>query len=259
MELEKAHPDRVLIQWIVNVDSDPGDSHVYTSPVGSYPANSWGVRDMHGNVWEWCQDLYLDTAYTAYKAPSYGRPIPRAIDPLNTETFNDDGDWRVIRSGSWFTSPLYCRSAIKSYYGSDDAAAYIGFRVVRDPEEEEIAAARQAFDAEERSRSIVKEAVGQFGSERGTDLRAAFNSTPSRDVTRELQRIGGLTEVRFSTGGRMEGELIADAAAVPTLRALHLHHSGPNVTNDHFSPLAARTELEKLHISAYATLTDDVV
>jgi formylglycine-generating enzyme required for sulfatase activity len=258
-ELERAHPERVLIQWIVNVEIDPGDPHVYTSPAGSYPANSWGIRDMHGNVWEWCQDLYLDTAYTAYKAPSYGRPIPRAIDPLNTETFNDDGDWRVIRGGSWFTSPLYCRSAVKSYYGSDDAAAYIGFRVVREASSEEIAAARQAFDAEERSRSIVKEAVGQFGSERGTDLRVQFSSTPSRDVTRELRHIGGLTEVHFSTGGRMDGALIADIAAVPSLRVLHLHHSGPNVTNEQFRPLAARTELEKLHISAYSTLTDDVV
>ena len=186
VELEKTHPDRVLIQWIVHVDKDPGDPHVYTAPVGSYPANAWGLRDMHGNVWEWCQDQYLDTAYAKYKQPKYGTPTPRAIDPLNTESFNDDGDWRVIRGGSWFTSPLFCRSAIRSYYEVGDAAAYIGFRVVREASAAEIAAAKAAFNAEEEARSAVEQTIGKFESERGTDLRVRISGIPPAECLSEV-------------------------------------------------------------------------
>ena len=257
VELEKAHPDRVLIQWIVHVDKDPSDPHVYTAPVGSYPANSWGLRDMHGNVWEWCQDQYLDTAYAKYKQPRYGTPTPRAIDPLNEETFNDDGDWRVIRGGSWFTSPLSCRSAIRSYYEANDAAAYIGFRVVREASADEIAEAKAAFDAEEEARSTVKQAVGQFESQSGTDLRIRFNSVPPRNVAQQLRLIGGLTEIYVNGQAKMTGELLADVAAVPTLSRLHLHHSGADINDDDFAPLAARTGLEELRITSYQTITDN--
>jgi len=256
VELERAHPDRVLIQWIVHVDKDPSDPHVYTAPVGSYPANSWGLRDMHGNVWEWCQDRYLDTAYAKYKQPRYGMPTPRAIDPLNEETFNDDGDWRVIRGGSWFTSPLYCRSAIRSYYEAGDAAAYIGFRVVWEASAEEIAEAKSAFDAEQEARSTVEQAIGKFESERGTDLRVRINSVPSRCVSQKLRLIGGLNEISVNGQAKMTGKLLADVAAVPTLRRLQLHHSGSAITDDHFAPLTARTKLEVLRVSSYPTLTD---
>ena len=259
VELEKVYPDRVLIQWIVHVDRDPGDPFVHTAPVASFPKNPWGLHDLHGNVWEWCQDRYIDTAYAKYKQPRYGQPIPRAIDPVNDETFNTDGDWRVIRGGSWFTSPLHARSAIRSYYESNDAAAYIGFRVVREASVDEIATAKAAFDAEQQAREIVEQAVGKFESERGTDLRVRFNGRPSREVTRQLKQIGGLTEVHVSSGGRMDGEAIADIAAVPTLKILHLHHSGSEVNDKHFAPLAFRTGLESLHISAYSTLTDGML
>jgi formylglycine-generating enzyme required for sulfatase activity/Leucine-rich repeat (LRR) protein len=256
VELEKAHPDRVLIQWIVHIDKDPGDPHIYTAPVGSYPANTWGVHDMHGNVWEWCQDQYLDTAYAKYKQPRYGVPTPRAIDPLNEETFNEDGDWRVIRGGSWFTSPLTCRSAIRSYYEAGDAAAYIGFRVVREASANEMAEAKAAFDAEEQARSIVEQAVGKFESERGTDIRVRLNSVPPRDVSRKLRLIGGLNEIHVNGQAKMTGELLQDVAAVSTLKKLHLHHSGEGFSDDDFAPLSARTDLEVLHISSYPTMTD---
>ena len=258
-ELERAHPMRVLIQWIVDPKQGPSDSHIYTAPVGSFPANAWGLKDMHGNVWEWCQDRYLDTSYSGYRAPSYGLPIPRAIDPFNQKTFNTDGDWRVIRGGSWFTAPLSARSAVRAYYEAADAAAYIGFRVAREASPQDIAAARQAYESQERSRAIVKQAIGKFGSEKGTDLRAQFSGTLTPEVAKELKQIGGLSEIRVSSNAKMDGELIRELAAVPDLKILNLHHSGVTVTDEHFAPLAKRKELEGLQITAYPTLTDDVL
>ena len=66
-----------------------------TTPVGSFPANAWGLFDMHGNVWEWCQDWYGDY------------PHKDIIDPTGPEK----GTGRVLRGGCWFNNPQDCRSA----------------------------------------------------------------------------------------------------------------------------------------------------
>ena len=66
-----------------------------TTPVGSFPPNAWGLYDMHGNVWEWCQDWF--------------GPYPKGdnIDQKGSEK----GEYRVLRGGSWIFFPLRCRSA----------------------------------------------------------------------------------------------------------------------------------------------------
>ena len=91
--------------------------HGQTAPVGSYPANAWGLHDMHGNVWEWCLD-------------SYGPYVPASVDPFVT-----GGASRVIRGGSWFSifSATYCRSAIRNYSSPGGAGYDVGFRVVLAP------------------------------------------------------------------------------------------------------------------------------
>ncbi len=85
-------------------------------PVGSFPANAFGLYDMHGNVNQWCQDWY-DFNYYRKSARN---------DPLN-ETASE---MRVLRSGSWGSYPGICRSANRSGSTPDYRNRTIGFRVV---------------------------------------------------------------------------------------------------------------------------------
>ena len=71
-----------------------------TKDVGSYPANAWGLKDMHGNVWEWCADWKGDY------------PSGTVTDPVGSPT----GSYRVIRGGSWIYCAGGCRSALRSDY-----------------------------------------------------------------------------------------------------------------------------------------------
>jgi formylglycine-generating enzyme required for sulfatase activity len=86
-----------------------------THPVGQKLANVWGLYDMHGNVWEWCQD-WFDTY-----------PGGIALDPQGPATASA----RVIRGDGWPSFAGYCRSANRyNGYGPGDSRTIIGFRVV---------------------------------------------------------------------------------------------------------------------------------
>ena len=102
-----------LSQWQANVASSG------TTEVASFPANAWGLHDMHGNVWEWC----LDNWHPNYLgAPDDGRSwIDSTADELEK---------RLLRGGSWSVVPRDCRSAYRNHYRPDDAYSYVGFRVV---------------------------------------------------------------------------------------------------------------------------------
>ncbi|HIO93137.1 MAG TPA: formylglycine-generating enzyme family protein, partial [Leucothrix mucor] len=88
-----------------------------TQPVGSYPANAYGLHDMLGNVWEWVQDKY--------QADYKKLPNDGSAWEFNT------GARRVIRGGSWNGTPRYLRSAYR--YGStpDNRDYDLGFRLAR--------------------------------------------------------------------------------------------------------------------------------
>ncbi len=85
-----------------------------TAPVGSYPANAWGLHDMHGNVWEWCADWYG----------------PLAADAVTDPKGADKGAGRVLRGGSWANAGKNCRAADRYGYDPSSRTNYLGFRVV---------------------------------------------------------------------------------------------------------------------------------
>ena len=85
-----------------------------THPVGEKPANAWGLYDMHGNVWEWCWDLY----------GNYSREAQ--IDPAGAPSGTD----RVYRGGSWAFAARYLRSAQRNYNVPSYRRGNIGFRLV---------------------------------------------------------------------------------------------------------------------------------
>jgi formylglycine-generating enzyme required for sulfatase activity len=93
-----------------------GEYRKKTTPVGSFPPNLFGLYDMHGNLWEWCQDKWHDNYSGA---------------PIDGSAWLEGGNSNyVLRGGSWLNYPRNCRSANRYNLSRDDRNRSIGFRVV---------------------------------------------------------------------------------------------------------------------------------
>ena len=108
---------------LVNYDGDfswngspTGKDPEETTDVGSFPANPWGLFDMHGNVWDWCQDVYR-----AYPGDAQIDPCVDSKEP-GTCSF-------VLRGGSWRSRPLNCRTAYRLKHSPTFLFDSLGFRV----------------------------------------------------------------------------------------------------------------------------------
>ncbi len=96
--------------WYVKNAWDVGEK--YAHRVGVKIANAWGLHDLHGNVWEWCQDWYT-------------KDLPGGTDP----EVSTKAAFRVNRGGSWFYAARRCRSAHRRRFGPGNRFVTLGFRV----------------------------------------------------------------------------------------------------------------------------------
>ena len=94
--------------------AEAGPSLGHAATVGSYPANGWGLHDMHGNTFEWCRDWYHPK-------------LPGGVDP---DLYSARATSRVRRGGCWTDEGWPCRSAFRLRFEPERRYDHIGFRVV---------------------------------------------------------------------------------------------------------------------------------
>lgn len=104
---------RKFPNWIIWEGYD--DGYVFTSPVGSFRPNEFGLFDMTGNVWEWVSDLYDKTYYS--KSPKQNPKGP------------ENGTHRIARGGSWINFPWFLRITYRDVNEPDDRCSVLGFRI----------------------------------------------------------------------------------------------------------------------------------
>jgi sulfatase modifying factor 1 len=92
------------------------DGFAFTAPVASFRPNAWGLYDMHGNAWEWTQDLYGEDYY--------------AHSPANDPKGPEEGNVYVRRGGSWHTWALYARASYRNWNSPQTRYTLVGMRLV---------------------------------------------------------------------------------------------------------------------------------
>jgi len=108
--------------WSGNKDEDLAEVGWYdansegrTHPVGTKPANAWGLHDVHGNVWEWCHDTWHEDL---------------SGGPTDGSAWGDEGSLHVLRGGGWGNFARDCRCACRGNWEPGDRDGILGFRLV---------------------------------------------------------------------------------------------------------------------------------
>jgi formylglycine-generating enzyme required for sulfatase activity len=112
----KLSPAQANVGGAYRPDGTPAPPAVgRTTPVGAYPANNYGLFDVHGNVWEWVDDWYDEAAYAT----------ATLRDPKGPAA----GEFKVVRGGCWRSQPASCRAAYRNALVPNNRDPYTGFRV----------------------------------------------------------------------------------------------------------------------------------
>lgn len=157
-------------QYLANYAPEgQAQEYVFTSPVGAYPPNRWGLYDMAGNVYEWVQDTYTPT-YAGHSR----------LDPVISDPSSSD---RVVRGGSWNSPVFFISVGVRTPKAENDADTETGFRCAGDIGQVE-GARREAERATPAQAPETGAGGGQPPAEGGTpatDPEPEFPEPPSEE------------------------------------------------------------------------------
>ena len=157
------------------------DGFVGTSPVGSFPANGYGLYDMAGNVWQWCSDWYRVDAHIEAASKNVCR------DPAGPTESYDPGDpyspKRVVKGGSFLCNPSYCESyrpSARRGTPPDTGSSHTGFRCAVSADDTQLSRSR----ANQPSLTTSNEALNEQGRAfPGSPKSMIMKYNPSSDYT----------------------------------------------------------------------------